>query len=345
MQPKYYKWIRIASVFVFAFLLHIFLVQINSFPDIIERRRNYPWRVFYIEYFSCLILSTATIEGGYWINRLLKHNISLENGVFKVFLIQLFAHAAFVTTVVVLYFNSSLRKEICNNMALFGQVLILANLFCALLSLYFLFTNYNDKARIQAKRLEKEKSVAQLEALKTQLDPHFLFNNLSVLTSIAEEDNQKTVDFTLKLSSIYRYMLDNIKKDFVCLDQEINFIWNYIYMYEVRYGKSVQLNIGKDCDYSRWSIPPLVLQIVIENALKHNKFSIDKPLQIKIELDQHGSLVVMNNKELNAGVTSYNIGLQNIIHRYEILSMNEPVIIDTEQQFKVVLDLRENSCC
>ena len=197
-----------------------------------------------------------------------------------------------------------------------------------------------EEIRMKAERLEKENLQSQFLALKSQLSPHFLFNSLSILTSLIEKDPQKSVLYVNQLSKSYRYILDQSNLESVTLKTELSFIETYVFLLKSRFENKIEVHIQiPNPVQSQYKIAPLTLQMLIENAVKHNQMSLENPFHITIEIA--GSyLIVCNPIRKRKGVpASAEIGLPNIIRRYGLLT-NEPVLIsETDGNFTVKIPL------
>lgn len=186
------------------------------------------------------------------------------------------------------------------------------------------------QAAVDAERLQKENIAAQYQSLKSQINPHFLFNTLNVLTNVVYEDQDKAATFIKKLSEVYRYVLDTRDREVVPLEEELKFLSSYIYLQKIRFAEKLQLNI--QLDDVKGMAAPLVLQMLIENAIKHNIVSEENPLTIRIYADD--KFIVVENpiqKRLVSGEESTGIGLENICKRYEFLSSTKVEIIQNEK--------------
>lgn len=193
--------------------------------------------------------------------------------------------------------------------------------------------------KIRASKHKQAAMAAELQALKLQIDPHFIFNNLSVLSELILEDQQLGYEYSEKFARVYRYLLVNSRKDIIVLDEELKFLDSYIFLIEKRIGNGVVFKIDIQDEYRTMYTLPLSLQLLVENAIKHNQTSKSNPLEIHV-YTLSGELVVSNtflpliNKPDSSGV-----GLANISARYEILGYKKPVIEKTEDQFIVKLPL------
>lgn len=185
--------------------------------------------------------------------------------------------------------------------------------------------------------LAKEKIQSQLEALKNQLDPHFLFNSLNTLTYLIDDSNQEAQTYVEKLADVYRYVLLSKSKDIVPLSEELDFAEAYMYLNKVRFQDNLQIDIQLKKEDLEAKVIPLCLQMLIENAIKHNIISKDKPLKIKI-LSENNNLIVENNlQEKRIFDNSTKVGLENINNRYRLLVTQSIVVEKEDQVFRVKL--------
>ncbi len=201
------------------------------------------------------------------------------------------------------------------------------------------FINRWKDSIILTERLEKEKSVVQFDNLKNQLNPHFLFNALTSLNSLIFENPTLASQFLQQLSKVYRYVLQNKDKNFVSLQTEYDFIKNYILLLKTRFQDAVSIDISIPNELKERALVPVTLQILIENALKHNIADRDKPLKIEIFIVSD-YLIVSNNLQLRKLVdTSNKQGLDNLKSLYSFLT-DKPVIVEhTENRFAVKIPL------
>ncbi|MEW2922463.1 2TM domain-containing protein [Muricauda sp. ANG21] len=204
-------------------------------------------------------------------------------------------------------------------------------------AVYF-YKNWQEK-RVKEQKIIAGTASARFDALKNQLDPHFLFNSLNVLTSLIEEDPDQAQRFTTSLSKVYRYVLEQKNKDLVTVDEELNFARTYVRLLKMRFEDSIIFEIPENCSLPDAKIVPLSLQLLLENAVKHNVVTASKPLHIKV-YEQDGMLVVSNNlQEKQVVKKSSGVGLQNIKQRYNILTDREVVIEKSTLDFRVALPM------
>jgi len=207
-------------------------------------------------------------------------------------------------------------------------------------ALVYLYIRQREKAAQRWERLEKEKIQSQFETLKSQVNPHFLFNSFNTLISVIEENPQNAVKYVEHLSDLYRKIVTYRDKETITLKEEIELIRDYFFIQQQRFGNNLQLNINiSEEQQQRYRIAPLSLQLVTENAVKHNGVSASAPLMIHMSI-QNDMLVTRNNinpkhyPEKSAGM-----GLQNITRRYELLSKQAVRVEHTTEYFVVYIPL------
>lgn len=221
----------------------------------------------------------------------------------------------------------------------------IASLFCTIAiaaiyeSIYFM---HELRKSIEEKEfLQKESLRAQLDSLKSQVNPHFLFNNLNTLSSLIPEDPEKAVVFVQQLSKVYRHILEVQDEPSIYLDKELDVVKAYAFLLQTRFGKNLGINLRVPEEKLRNKIVPLSLQILIENAIKHNIVSALKPLRIEL-FTNNGHVVVSNNlQKKNQRLESTGIGLNNIKNRYRLLSDQNVIITENENNFTVAIPLIE----
>ncbi|TPE42138.1 sensor histidine kinase [Pontibacter mangrovi] len=192
---------------------------------------------------------------------------------------------------------------------------------------------------LRAEQLQKENFRAQLESLKNQVNPHFLFNSLNVLNSLIYVDPDKAATFLSQLAEVYRALLDSGDKQLVPLEEELHLANAYIYLMQTRFGDNVQFQVDVPPACLHLQLPPTSLQMLLENAIKHNGSTANKPLQIRIYTSED-KLVVENNLQPRLeGVTSTKVGLQNISSRYNYFTHEKVEVAQNEQTFTVALPL------
>ncbi|MBE7176258.1 MAG: histidine kinase [Mucilaginibacter polytrichastri] len=208
------------------------------------------------------------------------------------------------------------------------------------LTFYTVYTNDNIQAiKLENEVLEQEHLRAQLFSLQEQISPHFLFNSLSTLKTLSAD--QATKDYIVQLANVYRYVLNFKDKHLTELKDELGFTRSYLYIMRERFEEGLRIELDIPESHYRYLIPTLSLQIVIENAIKHNTVSPDRPLHIRIFANETPALVVRNNYQpKNNLVAGTGTGLKNIAERYKIL-LNKPVNFGHDKEFyTAILPLR-----
>lgn len=195
------------------------------------------------------------------------------------------------------------------------------------------------EALLESERLKKVEARLQYESLKNQVNPHFLFNSLNTLSSLISVDPEKAELFVQEFSKIYRYVLDVRDKSFVPLSHEIDFVNSYIYLQKIRFDDNLYFDnkIETDQDYF---IPPLIIQNLVENCIKHNTINEQHPLKIELRLE-NGILKVVNNlQERKEDYPSTKTGLYNIEQRFKLLNGEAPRFYKQEGQFMAEVKLQ-----
>ena len=218
-------------------------------------------------------------------------------------------------------------------------------LICILLAsgLFLWFQKARDKRLQRVNLLEKEKVESQLEALKSQINPHFLFNSFNTLATIIEENPKIAVEYVEHLSDFYRSILQYRNKEIISLQEEIELVNNYHFLLEKRFGENFKLNI-QNVNGQPVFVVPLALQMLVENAVKHNVISKFKPLTVTIDLNEkEGVISVSNNLQHKLQPEkSTHFGLQSLEKRYQLLSGQKIKILENEQYFRVELPIISN---
>lgn len=191
---------------------------------------------------------------------------------------------------------------------------------------------------VRNEQLERAKAEAELEALKNQIDPHFIFNSLNTLSHLIEDKPVKAKQFNDNLADVYRYILQNKARDLVLLKEEMSFLQNYFALLKIRFESAIQMQLLVDEDKTdQYLIPPISLQILVENAIKHNEFSEKLPLTIEIRLANDELMISNPIRRKMLRKSSSKIGLQNLRERCRLITNKEIVINEGENDFKVIL--------
>ncbi|MDR0349525.1 MAG: sensor histidine kinase [Tannerella sp.] len=228
------------------------------------------------------------------------------------------------------------------NFEVFASFNLIKDIILGVLALFEIGLRYNNYCREQTlimnQKLMEENIRTRYEALKNQLDPHFLFNSLNTLNGLIGMDDEKAHDYVDNLSSIFRYTLHS--KTICKLSEEIEFANSYINLLKIRYGKNLMVRYEMDEKYQHWYMMPVSIQLLIENVIKHNTISNKKPLRILIQTTGRDSIIVENiiNLKINDGLSG-GVGLSNLSDRYDILFGKTITITNNGHVFAVEIPL------
>jgi len=219
--------------------------------------------------------------------------------------------------------------------------IVIAILFVIIYVVLLFSYNYHQSLSsilLENERLKQDKLKQDYRALQDQINPHFLFNNLSTLIAIIRQDQETAIHFATNFSDVYRYVLQSNKHTSIKLEEELVFLQAYLALHKerLRDGLEVEHNIENSC--LLWHLPPLSLQLLVENAVKHNIATKSLPLTIKV-FTKNDKIVVSNNINPKNTTYSTNTGLSNLRKRYELLTDQEITIVHTDREFRVELPL------
>ena len=327
-----YTLLRIGIVTLLAILVLVFVElmfvrdKLFSHPDV---------------YLFAILAFNIVSEGNIFINRYFEKK---EPWVFRVsgrILKQLLYSLAWTTFIGIIFYyiipheNNDLEKYTKGFVLSFTFGALFVLIFNAILFIRSFIANWKISL-LENEKLKHEKLISDYTALQNQLNPHFLFNNLSVLISEIRYDQEKAEEFARKMADIYRYVLQSKDMTQVTISEELEFIGSYVFLHNIRLGNSVRLDVELSDKQKEETLPPLTLQLLVENALKHNKASEKEPLNIRIFMDA-GNLVVSNNLQLKKTTYGTGTGLTNLNERYKLLYGKQIRVEKTESEFRVVL--------
>ena len=212
--------------------------------------------------------------------------------------------------------------------------------FVVLLIVHFIYLyKWYQENKLKEQKVIAGNASAKFESLKNQIDPHFLFNSLNVLSSLIEENPDNAQKFTTSLSKIYRYVLEQKDKELVLVEEELAFAKTYMNLLKMRFENSISYELPSEYDNSEARVVPLSLQLLLENTIKHNSASEQKPLHIKIYVENN-YLVIQNNLQKKEVLQERKgVGLQNIVARYALISERKVLIDENESDFKVFIPI------
>jgi len=321
--------------------LLILLVIGNIIGFFLMQGEPFSWSVFLMSSLPSIYIGYPIWKGVEAILKYLDKKIPWLKYPVKRLIVQFLSLVALCTlvifgaTFIMLQFSPESSSELYIFLSLKSMKIVLSILFVMSLitSSYQFFMNWK-KAAVQQEKLKHEHLALQYDTLRNQVNPHFLFNSLNSLSSLISKDPDKAVKFVKELSEIYRYVLDQKNTELVDLKDEIEFLNSYVFLQKIRFAESLKVNI--DISAKNRKIIPLSLQMLLENAIKHNVVSKDKPLEIDVYSNSKNYIVVRNNiqKKIVVG-TSTNIGLKNIKDRYAYFTNLPLNILETKESFIV----------
>ena len=203
---------------------------------------------------------------------------------------------------------------------------------------FYFYKSYQEN-KVKEQKIIAGTASAQFESLKNQLDPHFLFNSLNVLSSLIEENPENAQKFTTSLSKIYRYVLEQRDKELISVAEELAFAKTYMNLLKMRFENSITFELPEGFENQEAKVVPLSLQLILENCIKHNVVSESKPLHIKISIVNNQLVIVNNLQKKEVLQERKGVGLQNIVSRYAILTKRSVLVEENENEFKIFLPI------
>lgn len=207
-----------------------------------------------------------------------------------------------------------------------------------IIHIIYLYKGYQEN-KLKEQKVIAGTASAQFESLKNQIDPHFLFNSLNVLSSLIEENPENAQKFTTSLSKIYRYVLEQKDKELVSVEEELAFAKTYMNLLKMRFENSISYELPTDFGNPDAKVVPLSLQLLLENTIKHNVASEQKPLHIKIYIENNYLIVENNLQKKEVLQDRKGVGLQNIVNRYGLISERKVIVDQNETAFKVKIPI------
>jgi len=297
-----------------------------------------------LNYLYAAILGIFVHETIFWSGILLDKKHSWDRGPGKRLLIQM------ITGLLIAIFWVTVIRLFVNYLFFHGKLIIFSDEVMLLLLAFTLISFFNlaefgfslneryRKSLAEVERFRKESAEYQFEMLKLQLNPHFLFNSLNTLSSLVHDDTAKAAEFIRRLSDVYRYVLENRNKELVSLREEMAFIHSFTFLQGLRFQGMIDFRFEVSEASLDRKIAPMTMQLLIENAVKHNVASRKFPLQIAI-FSGKDDLIIANNLQPKNEQPGTGVGLKNITSRYAFLTERKVEIIREDHLFKVIIPL------
>ena len=316
---------------------------------LIPGRKIYDVR--FVDFLTSIVITVIVWEGNLRIDRWLDARYPWITHPVKRILIHLVASVAYSGVIIFIasYYASSMTgtipadsKDYLKITLIILASLVLMSIILLTLEISTQFFRHWKNSLVEIEKYRTQSLQAQLQNLKSQVNPHFLFNNLSVLSSLVYQDQDKSVEFINQLARVYRYLLDTHTSELVTLETELNFIRSYIFLLQIRFSPNLTITTEvPEADFGRL-IPPMALQVLIENAIKHNEVSSENPLLITITSDGEKMSVTNGLQPRAVHEPGTHTGLQNITDRYAFFTSVPVEVVRSAEKFTVKIPLLAN---
>jgi len=335
-QENRQMWIGSAIIGIFSGINGLFIGDMNVLTFV-----NFALIAF--------CLSVSIWYSNLWVSRVLDRKIPIEIHSKKRLIFQ-FGINSVIAFFIVLGFLQLLPIffEVKNNDTDIFSTIIYSLIVTLLINMGYIGRHFFIRWKEGIVEQEKMKNLhveSQLEALKAQMDPHFLFNALTTLSELIYEDQDQAAEYVEKLSLVYRYILDHKKESLVSLAQELKFLRAYAFLLQIKYGNGLKIKWPESDEklQEKLTIPVLASQIALENVVKHNLIESHRPIEVSIRI-QEDFLIIRNQKRLKMvqNQDRKGTGLENLHHRYKLLAEKYPEIEETTDVFSIKLPLKNN---
>ena len=330
------RYLKIAGMPVTVFLVTALYNLFNSKQSIEWRLKDY---LFYL--FMASVVWVVNVK----IHYLLRKQLYQIRKIFPRLLVRysIGIIISFLITLLFLFiWNRLLHNSIFtyDTIAKLQVIIILVTMQISSIYEIAYLNNERESDIVKMERTEKSKIQAELDVLKNQIDPHFIFNSLNTLSYLISQDQVSAKRFNDTLAKVYRYILIKKEKDLVQLKEEIEFAMNFFYLLKIRYQQGLVMKIEIDNIISEnYLLPPLSIQILIENAIKHNHFTEKNPLRIEVKVVEEHVTVTNNRHVKQFEIQSSQIGLKNLSERYKLITNSVISITDNKDYFRVTLPI------
>ena len=256
------------------------------------------------------------------------------------FVLSIILAVAVSTFITILsHFLNEYEEGLLINLLYNALIFSVCNLLMMIILEAWVFFEEGSESKRKSEQLERELVQIRFEVLKNQINPHFMFNSLNVLSGLIETNTQKAQDFIDEFSQIYRYVLETIEQPLVTLHKELSFARSYIFLQQIRYGDNINFSVDLPTHLLDYYLPPLSLQVALENACKHNQITAAKPLQLSIT-NENALLVIRNCIQLKkSGSKKSGLGQENLTKRYAMVSSEKPTFRMKAKSYHVTLPL------
>lgn len=344
MAPLYHKtmWWRWLSILLKGFFLKLLL-------DLVFKLLYRNYQIVWTDYIGAILLAAVIVEGMKQINKRLDVTYPWDGDTQRRFFVQAGANMLLALLVMLVLRRLMVQRLInpdefvkLSDELIVNTVVLLAVLASTFVDLGLYLLNKWRFSLAELERFKKENIEFHFEMLKNQVNPHFLFNSLNTLSSLIYTNQDTAAKFVRQLARVYRYVLENRDKEVISLKEELTFLQSFIYLIHLRFSENLKVEIDIPEKMQHKLIAPMTLQMLIENAIKHNIVSHKKPLTIQIYADMFDHITVTNNlQKKEVREYSSNIGLKNISSRYGFITDRKIIIEENRDYFKVRVPLLE----
>lgn len=340
------KWLNIPKLHFFSWVISIPPILLAFHLIMYEDKLWHDINIWLISFPLFTILSFLSFYGhvqyGHWVENKYPSLSETKIRILYKALVQVFIMIPSIGLIFLMYNYFHILGYSFNISHLIPGLLVGISvniIFETLYEIEYIFNKYKEST-YEKEKMEQLSFSQEFDALKNQVNPHFLFNCFNTLSSLISIDRNRAEKFLNEMSKVYRYLLQNNEERMSTVENEIKFIISYFQLLQTRHGDTLQMNIQIAKNYEQYLIPSLTLQLLVENVVKHNALSKENPLIIDIFTTDGNKLVVSNNKQKRTvQPLSNKIGLKNIKEKYLILKQKGFHVIDTEKNFTVVLPL------
>lgn len=302
--------------------------------------------IYWIGFFYFILISLVIYQGNRWLLFKQREHYDWFNNPLRKVIMLVFANVFYTAPVTFLmiwgwfaFTNEPIDWDIMRAVLLMN---VIAVIFVTHVYETVFLIKERESDRLRIANTERAKAESELQALKNQIDPHFMFNSLNTLSHLIENDREKALAFNENLSDVYRYILMNKDAELIQLKEELDFFNSYYALLKLRFGDSIKIKMENISGTNGYFIPPISMQVLLENAVKHNSFSDADPLVINL-IKNDDSIFISNKIKYKQARVSSGIGLKNLNERYKLTTGKEISVSDTNNIFGVKLPLVETT--
>jgi len=320
-------------------------IIIPNISGLISNNRYSPYQLV-ICYAYFMVIALIVWQGNFWLMQFIRKKYEWRYKKYYKIILSLFlaniVYSGFVSGGMLYLWRLVSRESYSSWTPILNTSLVIIIAASFITNIYeIIYLNQEREYNLtRAEQLNIAKAQAELEALKNQIDPHFIFNSLNTLSFLITRDPQNARLYNDTLAKVYRYILGNKEKDLVLLREEVEFISNYFYLLKIRFSEAVNMEIEiTDLAAEDFLIPPISMQALVENAIKHNEFTDLNPLTINVSVSSNYVVIRNAIKPKNYAPPTSKIGLNNLDNRYKLITKRNIIIENNFKFFTVKLPI------